>query len=64
VEYLLQQAGFSAIQVEWMKRCPWMIRQAIPMLVEYGTEMGEMIPTDRVDSALQDQASRARRVLK
>ena len=37
---------------------------AMPLLLDYGTEMGKMILADRMDGAAKVKPAKARRVLK
>jgi hypothetical protein len=37
---------------------------AIPMLIEYGTEMGKMILADRIDRAAMIKPAKAHRAIK
>jgi predicted acylesterase/phospholipase RssA len=64
VDTFFNKLDFRRFQVDMDEALPMDDPAAIPMLVEYGTEMGEMILTDRVDSASKIKPARARRVLK
>jgi predicted acylesterase/phospholipase RssA len=64
VDTFFNKLDFRRFQVDMDEALPMDDPAAIPMLVEYGTEMGKMILTDRMDSAAKVKPAKARRVLK
>jgi predicted acylesterase/phospholipase RssA len=64
VDTFFAQLDFRRFQVDMDEALPMDDPAAIPMLVEYGTEMGKMILADRVDRAAMVKPARARRVIK
>lgn len=64
VDTFFEGLDFRRFQVDMEEAVPMDDPAAIPILEEYGTEMGKMILADRVDSAAKIKPARARRVVK
>ena len=63
VDTFFSKLDFRRFQVDMDEALPMDDPAAIPLLVDYGTEMGNMILADRVDSASKIKPAKARRVL-
>lgn len=63
VDTFFNKLDFRRFQVDMNEALPMDDPAAIPILVEYGTEMGKMILADRVDSASKVKPAKARRTL-
>ena len=64
VDTFFSKLDFRRFQIDMDEALPMDDPAAIPMLVDYGTEMGKMILTDRVDGATKIKPAKARRVPK
>jgi len=64
VDTFFEGLDFRRFQVDMEEAVPMDDPAAIPILEEYGTEMGKMILADRVDSAAKIKPARARREVK
>jgi len=64
VDTFFSELDFRRFQIDMDEALPMDDPAAIPMLVDYGTEMGKMILTDRVDGATKIKPAKARRVPK
>jgi hypothetical protein len=64
VDTFFNKIDFRRFQVDMDEALPMDDPAAIPMLVEYGTEMGKMILADRVDRAAMIKPAKARRAIK
>lgn len=64
VDTFFNKIDFRRFQVDMEEALPMDDPAAIPLLIDYGTEMGKMILGDRVDGAAKIKPAKARRVLK
>jgi uncharacterized protein len=64
VDTFFNKLDFRRFQVDMEEALPMDDPAAMPLLIEYGTEMGKMILADRTDSAAKVKPAKARRVLK
>jgi predicted acylesterase/phospholipase RssA len=64
VDTFFNKIDFRRFQVDMDEALPMDDPAAIPMLVEYGTEMGKMILADRIDRAAMVKPAKARRAIK
>ena len=64
VDTFFNKLDFRRFQVDMEEALPMDDPAAMPLLVEYGTEMGKMILADRMDGAAKVKPAKARRVLK
>lgn len=64
VDTFFNKLDFRRFQVDMDEALPMDDPAALPILVEYGTEMGKMILADRIDSASKVKPAKARRVIK
>jgi hypothetical protein len=64
VDTFFKKLDFRRFQVEMAEALPMDDPEAIPLLIEYGTQMGQMILEDRIDSATKIKPAKARREIK
>ena len=64
VDTFFSKLDFRRFQVDMDEALPMDDPAAIPMLVQYGEQMGQMILMDRLDSASKIKPAKVRRVLK
>jgi uncharacterized protein len=64
VDTFFKKLDFRRFQVDMDEALPMDDPAAMPLLLEYGVEMGKMILTDRVDGAAKIKPAKARRVSK
>jgi hypothetical protein len=63
VDTFFNKIDFRRFQVDMDEALPMDDPAAIPMLIEYGTEMGKMILADRIDRAAMIKPAKARRAI-
>ena len=64
VDTFFNKLDFRRFQVDMEEALPMDDPAAMPLLIDYGTEMGKMILADRMDGAAKVKPAKARRVLK
>jgi predicted acylesterase/phospholipase RssA len=64
VDTFFNRLDFRRFQVDMEEALPMDDPAAIPILIEYGTELGKMLLSDRMDGAAKVKPARARRTLK
>ena len=64
VDTFFHKLDFRRFQVDMEEALPMDDPAALPILIDYGTEMGKMILADRMDGAAKIKPAKARRVLK
>ena len=64
VDTFFNKLDFRRFQVDMEEALPMDDPAAMPLLLDYGTEMGKMILSDRMDGAAKVKPAKARRVLK
>ena len=64
VDTFFGKLDFRRFQVDMDDALPMDDPAAIPLLVEYGTEMGKMVLADKTDSAAKIKPAKARQTLK
>jgi len=64
VDTFFNKLDFRRFQVDMDEALPMDDPAAMPLLIEYGTELGQMILADRMDGAAKVKPAKARRVLK
>jgi predicted acylesterase/phospholipase RssA len=64
VDTFFKKLDFRRFQVDMAEALPMDDPEAIPLLIEYGTQMGQMILEDRIDSATKIKPAKARQQIK